>query len=140
MLGVVVPVCTPLSTRTQQLRKLLAQQCWELLYPFAHHCQHGRNNSEHCWRSNVGSCCTRLHTTVNTDATTPNIVGAAMLGVVASVCTPLSTRTQQLRTLLAQQCWELLYPFAHHCQHGRNNCEHCWRSNVGSCCVRLHAA
>ena len=35
-----------------------------------------------------------------------------LLGVVASVCTPLPTRTQQLPTLLAQQCWELLHPFA----------------------------
>ena len=31
-----------------------------------------------------------------------------LLGVVASVCTPLPTRTQELPTLLAQQCWELL--------------------------------
>ena len=36
-----------------------------------------------------------------------------LLGVVASVCTPLPTCTQQLPTLLAQQCWELLRPFAH---------------------------
>ena len=35
-----------------------------------------------------------------------------LLGVVASVCTPLPTRTQQLPTLLAQQRWELLRPFA----------------------------
>ena len=35
-----------------------------------------------------------------------------LLGVVASVCTPLPTRTQQLPTLLAQQYWELLRPFA----------------------------
>ena len=35
-----------------------------------------------------------------------------LLGVVSSVCTPLPTRTQQLPTLLAQQCWELLRPFA----------------------------
>ena len=34
-----------------------------------------------------------------------------MLGVVVSVCTPLPTSTQQLLTLLAQQCWELLRPF-----------------------------
>ena len=40
----------------------------------------------------------------------------------------------------SQQCWELLYPFAHHCQHERNSSQHCWRNNVGSCCVRLHAA
>ena len=32
------------------------QHCWELLHPFAHYCQHGRNNSQHCWRNNVGSC------------------------------------------------------------------------------------
>ena len=47
-----------------------------------------------------------------------------LLGVVASVCTPLPTRTQQLPTLLAQQCWELLRPFAHHCQHEPNNSHH----------------
>ena len=35
-----------------------------------------------------------------------------LLGIVASVCTPLPTRTQQLPTLLAQQCWELSRPFA----------------------------
>ena len=31
----------------------------------------------------IGSCCIRLHTTANTHATTPNIVGATTLGVVA---------------------------------------------------------
>ena len=35
-----------------------------------------------------------------------------LLGVVAFVCTPLPTRKQQLPTLLAQQCRELLRPFA----------------------------
>ena len=34
-----------------------SQTCWELLHPFAHHCQHAHNNSQHCC-----SCCTRLHT------------------------------------------------------------------------------
>ena len=33
----------------------------------------------------VGSCCIRLHTLATRDATTRNIVGATMLGVVASV-------------------------------------------------------
>ena len=60
----------------------------------------------------VESCCIRLHSTGNTDAATPNIVGPTMLGVVVSVCTPLATRMQQLLTLLAQQCWELLSSFA----------------------------
>ena len=35
----------------------------------------------------VGSCCISLHTTANTHARTPKIVGATLLGVVASVCT-----------------------------------------------------
>ena len=35
-----------------------------------------------------------------------------LLRVVASVCTSLPTRTQQLPTLLVQQCWELLRLFA----------------------------
>ena len=40
----------------------------------------------------------------------------------------------------SQTFWELLHPFAHHCQHARNNSQHCWRNNVGSCRARLHAA
>ena len=40
----------------------------------------------------------------------------------------------------SQTFWELLHPFAHHCQHARNNSQHCRANNVGSCCVRLHAA
>ena len=34
----------------------------------------------------------------------------------------------------------LLHAFAHHCQHGHNNLQHCWPSNVNSCCVSLHLA
>ena len=40
----------------------------------------------------------------------------------------------------SQTCWELLHPFAHHCQHARNNSQHCCTNNVGRCCARLHAA
>ena len=40
----------------------------------------------------------------------------------------------------SQHCWELLHPFADHCPHARNNSQHCWRNNVGSCGIRLHAA
>ena len=40
----------------------------------------------------VGSCCIRLHATANTHATTPNIVRAPMLGVVAPVCTQLKSK------------------------------------------------
>ena len=47
-----------------------------------------------------------------------NIVGCFMLGVVAQNLKPVKIlatckRMQQLTTLLRQQCWELLLPFAH---------------------------
>ena len=45
----------------------------------------------------VGSCCIRLHTTANMHATTPNIVVATMLGVVASVCTQPEVLTSLVR-------------------------------------------
>ena len=35
----------------------------------------GRNNSQHCCRNNVGSCCVLVGSSVQTDATTPNNVG-----------------------------------------------------------------
>ena len=35
----------------------------------------GRNNSQHCYANNVGSCCVRVGSGVQTDATTPNNVG-----------------------------------------------------------------
>ena len=81
--------------------------------------------------------------------TTPNIVECYMLRPFAHPVSQslkpvkiLATckRTQQLPTLFGQQCCELLRPFAHYCQHGRNNSQHCWANNVGSCCVRLHVA
>ena len=50
----------------------------------------------------VGSCCIRLHTTANTNATTPNIVGATMLGVVAPICTQPKTPKSLEHTFL--QC------------------------------------
>ena len=35
----------------------------------------GRNNSQHCCANNVGSCCVRFGSGVQTDAATPNNVG-----------------------------------------------------------------
>ena len=49
----------------------------------------------------VESCCIRLHTAANTHAANPNIAGATLLGVVASVCTQPKQRRrrrQRLRT------------------------------------------
>ena len=84
-------------------RQSVAQQCWIRL--------HSSSNLGQCWghvRSLrmdykdlrvvffprctegpklVGNCCIRLHTTANMHATTLNIVGVTMLGVVAPICT-----------------------------------------------------
>ena len=60
----------------------------------------------------VGSCCVRFETgqTFNylqTDATSPNIIGPTMLGVVAFVLAVVRKRCNN-----SEQCWELLPPFA----------------------------
>ena len=117
LLRVVAQSLKPVKLFSQQLptfllfrdRRSVAQQCWIRLHNFSNivgprtFITHGLQRlmgcilptmhcrSRHCW-----DC-------------------------VASVCTPLPTRTLQLPTLLAQHCWELLRPFAHHCQHARNN-------------------
>ena len=68
----------------------------------------GRNNSQHCWPNNVGSCCVRVGSGLETDATSPNIVGPTVLGVVASVLAVACKRMQQLLTALAHHgCWSI---------------------------------
>ena len=73
--------CTALPTllgpRTRSTHGLLLDYkvLWVVFFPW---CTAGLNI--------VGSCCFSLHTTANTDATSPNIVCPAMLGIVASVC------------------------------------------------------
>ena len=82
-------------------RRSVAQQCWNAFAQlFQHWLGHARSlrmvykdlgavSFPPCTAGPkiVESCCIRLRTTANTHATTPNIVGATMLGVVASVCT-----------------------------------------------------
>ena len=97
LLHVVAKSLKPVKLFSQQLptfllfrdRRSVAQQCWirlhtsssvvDLWVVFFPRCTAGPKL--------VGSCCIRLHTTANTHATTSNIVGATMLGVVAPVCT-----------------------------------------------------
>ena len=102
LLGVVASVCTPLPTRTQQLPTLFAQQYWELLRPFARSLRLKFTKTYGLYSS---------HDVLQV----PNL-----LGVVASVCTPLPTPTQQLPTLLGQQCWELLRACWQWCANGCN--------------------
>ena len=52
---------------------------------------HGRNISQHCCANNVGSCCVRVGSGVQTDTTTPNIVwtySASWEGYNPCLCKP----------------------------------------------------
>ena len=83
------------------------------------------SNSQHCWMLHVesvctsccmllrvfGSCCATGQTFSygQTVATTPNMVGPTMLGVVASVCTDLMPNIYQPKLIIGITPW--------HCQH-----------------------
>ena len=96
---------------------------WELLRPFGHHCQHGRNNCQHCWPDNIGSCCVRLDTSANTDATTPNIVGPKKLGVIASSCTWLTAFSQAITFMyFGDTSAETTWPEMHEATRKRQTC------------------
>ena len=101
LLGVVAPSLKPVKRFSQQLPKFLlfrdrrsvAQQCWIRCWG---HARSLRMDYKDLWVVFFPRC-----------TAGPNIVGSCCI-----VCIPLPTRTQQLPTLLAQQCWELLRPFA----------------------------
>jgi len=108
LLRVVAQSLKPVKLFSQQLptfllfhdRRNVAQQCWILL-----------NNTSNI----VGAAHAHYAWFTKTYGLYPShdkLQVPTLLGVVASVCTPLPTRTKQLPTLLAQQCWELLRPFA----------------------------
>ena len=81
---------------------LLVQHCWghERLLHMISKVEWGVSFPRYTAGPNlVGSCCIRLHTTVNTDATTPNIAGPTMLGVVH----PFARRFTLLRRLVTSK-------------------------------------
>ena len=106
LLHVVAQSLKPVKLFSQQLptfllfrdRRSVAQQCWIRL--------HSSSNI-------VGATHARYAWFTKTYGLYPSHDGLqvpTLLGVVASVCIPLPTRTQQLPTMLT--CWELLRPFA----------------------------
>ena len=108
LLDVVAQSLKPVKLFSQQLptfllfrdRRSVAQQCW---YRFHSSFNIVRaTNAHYAW----------LTKTYGLYPSHDALQVPTLLGVVASVCTPLPTRMQQLPTLLAQQCWELLRPFA----------------------------
>ena len=107
LLRVVAQSLKPVKLFSQQIptfllfrdRRSVAQQCWIRL--------HSSSNI-------VGATCAHYSWFTKTYGLYPShdaLQVPTLLGVVASVCTPPPTRTQQLPALLAQQCWELLRPF-----------------------------
>ena len=81
-------------------RRSGAQQCWIRL--------HSSSNIVGATHAHYASIAKTYELYSSHDA----LQVPTLVGVVASVCKPLPTHTQQLPTLLAQQCWELLRPFA----------------------------
>ena len=106
--NVVAQSLKPVKLFSQQLptfflyrdRRSVAQQCWVRLHNSSNIV--GATHAHYAWFTK----------TYGLYPSHDALLVPTLLGVVASVCTPLPTRTQQLPTLLAQQCWELLRPFA----------------------------
>ena len=107
-LGVVAQSLKPVKLFSQQLptflffrdRRSVAQQCWIRLHSSSNIV--GAAHAHYAWFTK----------TYGLYPSHDALQVPTLLGVVASVCRPLPTRTHQLPTLLAQQCWELLHPFA----------------------------
>ena len=107
LLDVVAQSLKPVKLFSQQLptfllfrdRRSVAQQCWIRLHSSSNIV--GATHTHYAWITKTYGLYSS-HDALQV----PNL-----LGVVASVCTPLQTRTQQLPTLFAQQCLELLLPF-----------------------------
>ena len=88
LLDVVACCCAKFETvqtssyvQTDAITPNNVESCWPAVlhpHPFAHGFRlraNGRNNSQHCCANNVGSCCVRVGSGVQTDATTPNNFG-----------------------------------------------------------------
>ena len=166
LLWVVAQSLKPVKLSSQQLptfllfrdRRRVAQQWWIRLHSSSNIV--GATHAHYTWSPEsyfsrciagpniVGSFWVRLHTDANKDATTPNIVGcccirlhtiantdATTLNIVGCCCIRLQT-TANTDATTPQHFWLLLHPFAHHCQHRRNNFQHCW-CVVASVCKPL---
>ena len=108
LLRVVTQILKPVKLFSQQLpqfllfrdRRSAAQQCWISLHSSSNIV--GAAHAHYTW----------LTKTYGLYPSHDSLQVPTLLGVVASVCTPLPACTQQLPTFLAQQCWELFRPFA----------------------------
>ena len=108
LLGVVAQSLKPVKPLNQQLptflsfrdRRSVTQQCWIRLHSSSNIV--GSKHAHYTWSAKsyrlietflhctadpniVRSCCTRLQTTANTDATTPNIIGPTLFDFLISL-------------------------------------------------------
>ena len=108
LLRVVAQSLKPVKLFSQQLptfllfrdRRSVAQQCWIHLHSSSNIV--GATHAHYAWFTKTYGLYP-FHDALQVPT---------LLGVVASVRRPLPIRTQQLPTLLVQQCWELLRLFA----------------------------
>ena len=111
--------------------------CCVLLHKVCIRSNFSANNFQHFFcsvitdRSVAQQCWIRLHSSSNIVGAT-NVHYAWFTKTLGCILPTMHCRSQH--------CRELLHPFADHCQHAHNNSQHCWRNNVGSCSVCLHAA
>ena len=106
LLRVVAQSLKPVKLFSQQLptfllfrdRRSVAQQCWIRLHSSSNIV--GATHAHYAW----------ITKTYGLYSSQDALQASNLLGVVASGCTPMPTRTQQLPILLAQQRWELLWP------------------------------
>ena len=119
-----------------------------------------RNNSQHCWANKVVSCCVRVGSGVQTDATTPNTVRTCSASAWDEWPQPCwnsyALRIQHCwvtlrRSKNKKKFWELLAQKFYCCQTLRNNsqqhattCNRVWKrtqhmttNNVASVCKGL---
>ena len=117
LLRVVAQSLKPVTLFSQKLptfllfrdRRSVAQQCWIRL--------HSSSNIVGATHADYA----RFTKTYGLYPSRDALQVPTLLRVVAYVCIPLPTRTQQLPTFLAQQCWELLRPFARSLREGKNS-------------------
>ena len=108
LLRVVAQSLRPVKLLDQQLptfrlfrdRRSVAQQCWIRLHSSSNIV--GATHAHYAWFTK----------TYGLYPSHDALQVPILLGVVAPVCKTMPTPTQQLPTLLAQQCWMLLRPFA----------------------------
>ena len=116
-------------------------------------CANGRNNSQHCCTNNVGSCCVRVGSGAQTDATTPNKFGTCSASCPCNPCV-MSVRGPNIVALrfgdhgtkekLGVVSWKV-WPVSNFAQQHQATCNkvckrkhHVTSNNVTSVCTGLN--